>query len=71
LEELLGIGGTRRHQVPDKDQNQLVPYKEVLEESPRNDEDGLQIGEDDEYEDEDEEDVYDEGIRDSSEGELV
>jgi hypothetical protein len=71
LEGLLGIGGTRRHQVLNKEQNELMPYNEVLEETPRNDEEGLQIGEDDEYEDEDEEDVYDEGNRDSSEGELV
>jgi hypothetical protein len=70
LEGLLGIGGTRRHQVLNKEQNELVPYNEILEETPRNDE-GLEIGDDDEYEDEDEEDVYDEGTRDSSEGELV
>jgi hypothetical protein len=73
LEELLGIGGNRRHQMLDKEGNELAPYNEVLEESPRNDEEGLQIGEDDEdeYEDEDENDVYEEGTRDSSEGELV
>lgn len=73
LEGLLGIGGNKRHQLLNKEQNELMPYDEVLEESPRNDEEGLQIGEDDEYEDEDgdEEDVYDEGTRDSSEGELV
>lgn len=70
LEGLLGIGGTRRHQMLNKEPNELEPY-EVLQETPRNDEEGLQIGDDDEYEDEEEEDVYDEGIRDSSEGELV
>jgi hypothetical protein len=68
LEELLGIGGTRRHQTLDKEGNELVPYNELLVESPRNDEEGLQIGEDDEY---DEEDGDEEGTRDSSEGELV
>jgi hypothetical protein len=70
LDELLGTGATRRQHLKDKEGNGLVPYQEVLEESPRNDEEGLQIEEDDE-DDEEDEDVYDEGTRDSSEGELV
>jgi hypothetical protein len=70
LEGLLGIGTTRRQQAADKEGSGLLPYDEVLEESPRNDEEGLQIEEDYE-EDEEDEDVYDEGTRDSSEGELI
>jgi hypothetical protein len=70
MDELLGTGATRRQHLMDKEGNGLVPYQEVLEESPRNDEEGLQIEEDDD-EDEEDEDVYDEGTRDSSEGELV
>jgi hypothetical protein len=69
LDGLLGIGGTRRHQILDKEGNELVPYNEVLQESPRNDEEGLQM--EDEDEDEEDDEVYDEGNRDSSEGELV
>jgi hypothetical protein len=77
LEDLLGIGGTRREQLQlqlqlqNSDSNELMPYDEVLEETPRHDEEGLQLADDDEgdEEDEEDEDVYDEGTRDSSEGE--
>jgi len=69
---LLGIGGRRRHQLLNREGSELVPYDETLEESPRNDEEGLPIEEDEEEEDEDEEEeVYDEGKTDSREGEVV
>jgi hypothetical protein len=67
LDGLLGIGSTRRHQLLSKEGFELIPYDEILEESPRNDE-GLAIGED---EDDEEEEMYDEGNKDSGEGELV
>lgn len=67
LDDLLGIGGTRRHQLVN--QGGLMPYDEILEESPRN-EKGLPL-EDDDEEDEEEQDAYDEETTDSREGELV
>jgi hypothetical protein len=67
LDGLLGIGGTRRHQLVN--QGGLMPYDEILEETPRNEE-GLPLDDDDE-EEEDEQEAYDEDTTDSREGELV
>jgi hypothetical protein len=70
LDGLLGIGDTRRHQLVN--QGGLMPYDEVLIESPRNEE-RVPLDEDDEEEEEEEEDQesYDEETTDSREGELV
>jgi hypothetical protein len=69
LDGLLGIGGTRRQQLVN--QGGLMPYGEILEETPRNEE-GLPLDDDDDDEEEDEEqEAYDEETTDSSEGELV
>jgi hypothetical protein len=70
LEGLLGFGGTRRHQQVNQDGFQLMPYDEILEESPRNEE-GLPFDDDDEEEEEEEQETYDEQTTDSREGELV
>ena len=64
---MLGIGGTKRHQLVN--QGGLVPYDEILEESPRNEED-LPLDDDDD-EEEEEQEAYDEETTDSREGELV
>jgi hypothetical protein len=68
-EGLLGIVGTGRHPILNKGGFELMPYDEILEESPRNEE-GLPLDDDDEEEDE-EQDVYDEETTDSREGELA
>lgn len=69
LDSLLGIGGTKRHQLVN--QSGLMPYDEILEESPRNEE-GLPLDDDDDEEEEEEEqEAYDEETSDSREGELV
>jgi hypothetical protein len=67
LDGLLEIGSASRHQFLSKEVFDLIPYDETLVESPRNDE-GLPIEVDEEDE---EEDVYDEGSKDSGEGELM
>jgi hypothetical protein len=67
LGDLLGIGGTRRHQILNKGGFQLMPYDEILVESPRNEEE-LPLDEDEE---EDEEEVYDDETTDSREGEFA
>lgn len=64
LDGLLGIG-TRNHQLLNKEGFELIPYDEILEESPRNDEE-LPL-----EDDEGDEDVYDDENKDSREGELV
>jgi hypothetical protein len=68
LDGLLGLGSRRRHQLASKGEFELMPYDEILEESPRNDEEGLALDEDEEEEEEQE--VYDD-TTDSREGELV
>jgi len=68
LDGLLGIGGTKRHQLVN--QGGLMPYDEILEESPRNEE-GLPLDDDDEEEEEEGDEAYDEETTDSREGELV
>ena len=70
LDGLLGIGGTRKHQLVN--QGGLMPYDEILEESPRNKE-RLPLDEDDDEdeEEEEEEDAYDDETTDSREGELL
>jgi hypothetical protein len=67
LDGLLGIGGTRRHELVN--QGGLMPYDEILEESPRNEE-RLPLDEDDDEEEEEEQEAYDEETTDSREGEL-
>lgn len=70
LDGLLGIGGTRRHELVKQDG--LMPYNEILEESPRNEERlPLDEDDDDDEEEEEEQEAYDEETTDSREGKLL